>query len=410
VPYPEIILPTCPGETDVTLARRSINVGRNSGSLRIKERLELLRRLSFCIALLIALFVGTPAWAADPPDTLTLTDGEILIGKLVRSSGSSLAFHSDSAGDVTIPWSKVKGLTSSRNFAVIPKGLQIKEKESEKRIPLGAITVTDQLIRITPGGGQQGEAVPTGDAAFVLDEDSFRKALHNPGFIEDWKGAISGGISLVLATQKSETYTSTAHLARAIPAEDWLAPRSRTLVNFLTSYGKVHQPNTPEVKTDLFRFDVEQDEYFSSRLYALGQAAFDHNFSSGLTLQQVYSGGIGWTVLKSEKQTLDLKSMASYISQNFTEGTTKNLIGSVFGETYHRDLAPAIKFDEQITLVPAWNVTSAYSANGGAGITLALYKQFGLNFSALNTFLNNPPPGFKKNSFQFITGVTYSLP
>jgi hypothetical protein len=374
------------------------------------RKLKALRLLPACTALLLTLFVAIPVHAADPPDTLTLTDGEILLGKLVRSSGSAITFHSDSAGDVTIPWSKIKGLTSSRRFAVILQGQEFERKEIEGRVSRGTLRVTDQQIQITPAEGQVAQTFSTIDTAIIIDDDSFQKALHNVGLFADWKGTLSGGISLVVATQDSETYTSSAHMVRAIPAEEWLSPRNRTLVNFLTSYGKVHQPNTPEVKTDLVHADLERDEYFSPRVYALGQAAYDHNFSSGLTLQQVYSGGLGWTMIKSEHQTFDVKASASYISQYFTDSTTKNLIGSVFGETYHRNLPAGMKFDEQITFVPAWNKTSAYSANGGAGITIPLYKRFGLNLSALDTFLNNPPIGFKKNSFQFISGVSYSLP
>src|SRR5579871_6269275 len=351
------------------------------------------------------LLLGSLAYAADPPDTLTMADGEKLIGKFLRSAGDSVTFHSDSAGDVTIPWAKVKELTTSRRFAVIPKGLQFKRKETD-----GKISVTDQKIQITPGGGQPAQTVATGDAGSIIDEDAYQKALHNPNFFEDWKGALTGGVSLIEATQKSDTVTGAVHLVRAIPAEDWLAARNRTLVNFTASYGKVDQPNTPEVKTDLVHFDFERDEYFSARLYALGQAAFDHNFSQGLSLQQTYSGGIGWSVLKSDVQNLDLKGTASYISQRFNGSANQDLVGSVFGETYHRNLPKGIKFDEQITLTPAWNNTSAYSANGGAGITMALYKRISLNVSTLDTFLNDPPPGFKKNSFQFTTGVTYSLP
>jgi hypothetical protein len=40
----------------------------------------------------------------------------------------------------------------------------------------------------------------------------------------------------------------------------------------------------------------------------------------------------------------------------------------------------------------------------------AVYKRLSLAVSTLDTFLNNPPPGFKKNSFQFTTGLTYTLP
>jgi hypothetical protein len=369
------------------------------------------RDLSTGFRLLAAgLFMFALARAADPPDTLTLTDGEKLIGKLVRATGAAVTFHSDAGGDVTIPWAKIKELTSSRRFAVIPKGIQLHRKEADAMIPRGTIALADGKIQITQTAGQPAQTVAPGDTDFIVDEDAYQKALHNPGFGEDWKGAITGGVSLVEATQKSETFTGSVHLARAIPTEDWLTARNRTLVNFTASYGKIDQPNTPEVKTDLFHFDAERDEYFSARMYALGQAAFDHNFSQGLSLQQTYSGGVGSTVIKSDKQTLDLKATMSYIAQHFNGAKSKSLIGSVFNETYHRNLSAGIKFDEQITLIPAWNDTSAYSATAGAGITIALYKRMSLNVSTLDTLLNDPPPGFKKNSFQFTTGVTYTLP
>jgi hypothetical protein len=116
-------------------------------------------------------------------------------------------------------------------------------------------------------------------------------------------------------------------------------------------------------------------------------------------------------VIKQDSQTLDVKATASYIRQSFTVSSdNKDLVGSIFNETYHRKLPLGMVLDEQITLIPAWNNTNAYSANGGAGITMALYKRLSLNVSTLDTFLNDPPPSFKKNSFQFKTGVTYTLP
>jgi len=358
--------------------------------------------------LVAALFLGTLE-AADMPDTLTITGGEIFIGKLVRSSNDSLIFHSDGAGDVRVSWAKVKDFTSSRIFAVIPKGVELQAKQADSTIPRGTIHITDQMIQITSAEGQPLKTVPAEGTAFIVDEDSYRKALHNPNFFEEWKGAVTGGVSLVTATQKSETFTSAVHLVRAIPDDDWLTPRNRTLFNFVSSYGKVHEPNTPDIKTDLIHFDGERDEYFSPRVYALEQAAFDHNFSLGLTLQQTYGGGLGWTAVKSARQTLDFKASGSYMAQQFADATTKNLVGSIFNETYHRDLVAGIKFDEQITAIPAWNKTNALSANGGAGITIPLSKGLGFNVSTLDSFLNDPPPGFRKNSFQFTTGITYSL-
>ena len=70
-------------------------------------------------------------------------------------------------------------------------------------------------------------------------------------------------------------------------------------------------------KTAIYHADAERDEYFSPRFFALGQTAFDHNFSQDLDLQQIYGGGIGWTALKTPKQELDLKATMQYEKQQF---------------------------------------------------------------------------------------------
>ncbi len=351
-------------------------------------------------------------FGADPPDTLTLADGEKLTGKFVRATGGNVSFHSDVVGDVSVPWGKVKEMTISGRFAVIPKGFQFKRGEKDgNKVPVGTLSVADSKIQVTPMPGQPTQTVAADMTGYVVSESEFEAAQKIKNFFQAWKGGITGGASIIEATQKSETFSAAIHLVRAIPTQDWLSARSKTLVNFTTSYGKIDQPNTPEVKTDLLHFDAERDEYFSARGYLLGQGAFDHNFSQGLSLQQTYSVGAGWSVLKSDIQTLDLKATASYIQQNFSaKESDKSLIGSIFNETYHRKLPAGIVFDEQITLVPAWNDTSAYSANGSAGITMALYKRLNFTVGTVESFLNDPPPGFKKNSFTATVGLTYALP
>src|SRR5262249_38657031 len=146
-------------------------------------------------------------WAADPPDTLTLTDGEMLIGKLVKSTGKTVTFHSDGVGDVTVDWSKVKELKSSGKFAVIPKGVTLKRKEADGKIPVGTISEADQKIQVSPGGAAGGQTVATGDTAYVVDQKAYERALHNPNFLSDWKGGVTGGVSLIEATQNSQTFT-----------------------------------------------------------------------------------------------------------------------------------------------------------------------------------------------------------
>jgi hypothetical protein len=312
---------------------------------------------------------------------------------------------------VTVEWKKIQELRSSRQFAVVQKNVHLHRHPDTGSVPQGAVVMTDQKIEVKRGAGHPSQTVPVSDAAYVIDEPSFQKALHNPGLLEDWKGAIAAGASLVEATQNSRTFTGSIGLIRAIPAENWLDARNRTIFDFSASYGKLTQPKTPTVKTVIYHADAERDQYFTPRVYAFGQLAYDHNFSQGLDLQQAYGGGFGWTVIKSPNETLDLKGSLSYVNQRFNASAqNQNLIGATFGERYNRTLPHGILFNEQLAFTPALNNTRAYSAVGAAGLTLPVYKRLSFAVSTLDTFLNNPPPGFKKNSFQFTSGLTYTLP
>lgn len=343
-------------------------------------------------------------------DVLIFTDGEKLIGHLLRSTAETVTFKSDMAGEITVEWKKIQELRSSQPFAVVRKGVHLHHRQEDGKIAHGTIVMTDQKIVVNAGGEHPSQTVPVGDAAYVIDEPRFQKALHNPGILEDWKGAIAGGASLVEATQNSSAFSASIGLIRTVPTETWIDPANRTLVDFNASYGKVTQPNTPTLKTAILHADAERDEYFTTRVYGFGQLAYDHNFSQGLDLQQAYGGGIGWTVIKSAKQTLDVKAGLDYVGQAF-EGSTQSqsLIGSTFAERYVRTLPHGILFNELFSINSAWNNTRAYSAGAAAGLTMPVYKRLSLAINAIDTFLNDPPPGFKKNSFQFTTGVTYTL-
>ena len=124
------------------------------------------------------------------------------------------------------------------------------------------------------------------------------------------------------------------------------------MFNFSAAYGLVTQPGSPGLKTEIYHADAERDEFFSKRLFGFGQASFDHNFSQGLTLQQTYNGGIGFTVLKTDKQELDVKGAVSYARQEFTGGTAgKNLVGSTAGENYNRKFPKNMLFVEQFSII-----------------------------------------------------------
>ena len=355
---------------------------------------------------------AAPSANKPEPDVLLFTDGEKLIGALERTDGNSVVFKSNMAGEITVDWSKIKELHSSERFAVAKKGMTFGRGHQDlDQVPQGTVSMADQTIEVEEAPPAVPERIPVADAAHLINEAAFEEALQRPGLLDYWNGNASFGASLVLATQNDRTFTSNVALVRNIPIEAWREPENRTLINFSSSYGQLTQPNQPRVKTSIFHANAERDEYFRERFYVFFDATFDHNYSQGLDLQQSYGSGIGWTVLKNANEALDFRAEATYVHQQFQDSTqNQELFGSIFSEAYNHKFRRKVVLNEQLSISPSWNNLNAYSANGNMSLSIPVFKRIGLTLGALDTFLNNPSPGFKKNSFQFTTSATYAIP
>ena len=366
-------------------------------------------------------FFGVPRLAAQAraadskpePDVLILIDDEKVVGHFVGSSGKSLSFKSDLLGDLTADWSKVKELHVRGQYAVIDKDVILRPHADTSKIPQGVLEVTGQTIVVSPAGGGATQTLAVGDAAQVLDRDKFQKEIEPPntGPFQAWTGTTTLGGSLVQATQQSRTVTAALNLVRAIPIESYLPARNRTIFNFTVSDGRILQPNTPTIKTDIVHADAERDEYLDqSRLFGFIQLAADHNFSQGLTLQQNYGGGLGWTAIKKANETLDVKGSIGYIHQQFSNaGHNESLLASIFGENLLRKFGGGISVTQQLTVTPTWNNLNAWLASANAALNIPVYKRFAFTISMFESYLHNPSPGFRKNSYQATMGLTYTL-
>ena len=386
------------------------------------------RHLSLLLCLLpLAPFARPQAPApAKPADVLVFANGDRLTGKLQSVTAGDVVFNSDMAGTLTISLDKIKELQSGAQFALLRKGDQV----GKTHVPEGSVAVADGNLTLTPPAGQPSAIVPARDVNYLIDRATFdQQANHQAGFLTGWGGTLTGGANVERSTTTGTTLSAGLSLVRAIPTVPWMLPRNRTTVDVSESYGKLSTPTIPPttpptppsvVLSSIFHADAERDQYISSRLYALADVSFDHNYGQGLQLQQVYGGGIGYTAIKDAKQELDLKADLHYERQQYittaVNGTVVNttpsldLIGSTFFEGYHRALPRKMLFTESLDVLPAWNDSRAYSANLNAALSIPVFKRLSATVSVADNFLNDPAEFYKKNSFQFITGVTYVLP
>jgi len=347
------------------------------------------------------------------PDVLVLNDDEKLVGHLVRSNGGDVRFKSDILGEVTIPWSKVKELRANGTYTVVGKDIKLGRSSDTSKLPKGSLEATDKQITVTGAPGAAPQTVAVAEAAHVIESSEFeQQVMHSPGLGENWTGAINAGVTLVEATQQSRTFSGGIALARAVPMESWLDPRDRTLVNFNFADGTVKQPGAAEIKTDIIHGGLERDEYFSThRMYGFVQGTLDHNYSQGLDLGTQVGGGIGWTVVKSAANVLDTKASLTYLHQSFagTASVDQSLVASNFAEAFTHKFKHGVVLAQTVSATPTWNITNDWLANASVTLTVPAYKRLNIALGAIDSYLNNPPPSFRKNSFQLTTGLTYSF-
>lgn len=365
--------------------------------------------------------------AAAPPDVLVLSNGDTLHGKLVNEIGGKVTFHSDPLGDISVGWDKIKELHAGESFAVVDKNLKLhgKGKQTAAQIPTGPLEVADKAITVHSENGAVSAPIPVADALYITDKAVLDKQLyHHPSFFTGWNGAATAGAAIVTATQDQYTFSGGVSLVRVVPTVDWLTTRNRTAVGFTGSFGKITEPGYTipltgvvvggvVTKSALYHADAERDEYLSSRFFALGEVAFDHNYSQDLDLQEIYGGGMGWTALKTPKQEADLKGTIQYEKQQFITDSAgnQNLIGSTFSAAYvlHQKL---VTYTQGLAFIPAYNNSRAYSANETNTFAFPAYKSFSFSIGTLDSYLNDPPvsePPTKRNSFQFTMGLTYAI-
>ena len=407
---------------------------------------KLLFQLQVPIACII-LLMGTALHAqqAPPsekpaalPDTVTFTNGDQLSGRLLRIVAGTLTFHSDIVGDVTAPLAKVRTLHSAQPFAVVTKTLidnpeHLRRRLLGQKVPLGALEFRDTVLEVSQLAPAATTPAPpphkfnAKEVEFVIDAADFRRELRGEhDLLYGWNGTITVGAGLVNGTNSDQTYTGAVAFQRTIPAIPYMPPFSKYMLNLNGSYGLLTQPeiisgatiiqSASSAKTDILHGDTEYDRYLSPRVFALANASADHNYGSGLQLQQSFGLGFGWTIVKTPKQELDLKADGHYEQQRFYNGTVsglgtpdENLFGADLSETWMRTFTHNIKFSEYVTLTPAFNVVRAYSGVANATLVFPVYKRFSLSVASTDNYLGDPPVGYKRNTFQFTSGITFAL-
>ena len=126
-------------------------------------------------------------------DQVTLKNGDRLTGTIVKSDGKTLVLHTEAAGDVTIKFGEIQGITSDQVLHVSLKG---------GKTAVGPVTTTDGKIEIATKTTGTVEA-PKEDVKQMRSEQAYQKYVH-PGLMNGWDGGIDVGLSVARGNAQTE--------------------------------------------------------------------------------------------------------------------------------------------------------------------------------------------------------------
>jgi len=333
-------------------------------------------------------------------DTLIFANGDQLSGTLVRADSTLCVFKSDMAGLVTVPWSNIRELRTADPYVVVAKDSTVRR---------GELLVDGATVEITSDAAPQPSFISPQETRMIVDPKTYQEAVTaHPRPWESWRGQVSGGFSQISATQASTSYTSRIDLQRPVPSLAWLPQQSDTLFHFQGTYGKLSQPREPTVRTSIYSAGVEQDQDVSGRLFVFGNAQLDHNLAQGLQLQQAYGGGVGWKLIQSAPTQLALRADLHWTNQRFLSRANERFLASSFTESLRQNYGRVV-WTQNVSLTPSYTKGLAYQMAGLSSWAVPVYRSLSLNFTVVDSYLNNPQPGFLKNSLQISTGLQFTV-
>jgi putative salt-induced outer membrane protein YdiY len=348
-------------------------------------------RTFFRIASATALLLTSLSLFADQ---ITLQNGDRLSGTILKSDGKTLVLKTEYAGEVTVKWPAIAQISSAEPLHV---GLK------NGRVLAGPVTTSGGNLEVQPPS-KPPVTVARDTVTFIRgekEEAAYEGSLH-PGLLHDWDA--SADVSFAVTRGNSET----KNLALAFTAN------RKTLHDQLSAYANsVFATNdaagaVPSTTADATQGGARYDRNFDRSLFGFGGADFQTDTLQSLDLRSVFSGGLGFHAIKSDRTILDLLGGANYTREDYST-LQRNLIALTVGEEFTKKLGASTVLTQKLYAYPDLNEAGQYRATFNFGTVTKLNKWLGWQNAFGDIYVTNPPLGKKQNDILLTTGLNISF-
>jgi putative salt-induced outer membrane protein YdiY len=334
-------------------------------------------------------------------DQVTLKNGDRLTGAIVKSDGKILLVKTEFAGDVSVQWEAVDGITSSQ-------ALHMALKDGQTIVG----TVKTEGGKFEVAANTTGPVTASKEAVVAVRNDAEQKAyddqaerLRHPHLTDFWSGLVDTGLSLTRGNSDSLTYSLAAKAAR-VTDRDKITVYSNAIYTTSTVNG------VSNTTAHAIRGGVRGDLNVSARYFVFGFTDFEYDAFQHLDLRNVLGGGLGYHAVKTEKTIFDVFGGGSFEQEYFSPNPplqptslTRKSGEIVAGEELDTKLNGRMTLSERFSLYPNLSNTGQYRFQFDTTAATKLKNWLSWQVTFSDRYLSDPLPGLKKNDLLLSSGL-----
>ena len=341
--------------------------------------------------ILAMLFLTCLAWA----DQITLTNGDRITGSILRSDTKNLVVKTETAGDLTIKWDTVAGISAAGPLHI---GL------NDGQTIVGSVETLNGRFTVTT---QTAGAVATSKEAiqFIRNNDEQAKAqaeidhFRNPRLVDLWAGFFDLGFAASRGNANTETLTMSANAARA-------TTRDKIAVYYTSMFSSSDfSGGSSQTTANSKRGGIAYNLNLNKKAFVFGAADLESDQFQSLDLRFVPSGGAGYHAIATMPTQLDLRVGAAANREFFSAGLNRTSAELLLGENLVHKFSRTTSVEQKFDYFSNLSDTGAYRMNFDISAVTAIHKWFSWQVTVSDRLLSNPVPGRKKNDALFSTGL-----
>lgn len=330
-------------------------------------------------------------------DTIVLSNGDRVTGKVINTSDGKMTVKSDLMGDVVVALKDIVAIETAGP-------LTASFADGEKVI--GTVATEGEQVKVTREDQSQiirqlSELEALRDAERQQAYEREQQRQTSPGWLDFWALEADLGLAAARGNASTTTINSGAQLKRATGLD-------KTTFTFEQIYStqRTTEPfgTTANALTAAGRYERD----LTSNLFVYTGASFEFDEFQDLDLRTVLGGGLGWHVIRQDRHSWDVGGGGNWNREDFSDDTLRNSGELNFYEESSHQITQALRLYQGFHFFPNLTESGEYRFRLRAGADVNLNRFLAITFLISNKYLSNPLPENKKSDMLFSTGIQFS--